>query len=392
MSPLVPSTTVDIFDETISFDPYDTYRSLREAGAAVWQSDDEYWIISRYEDLRAAGRNNEDFISGSGVGHDSSFTQPDTQVLMSDPPTHTRLRGVLMDKLAPNKVRQLRSEIQLKVDAIVEAAVAAGTVDAVPSISQAVPIKVVGDLVGVPEEGRDLLIKGADAVFSRFAPLTPSVEERLPHAGAYLAWIRDIALRGDLLENSWGRALFEAHGRGDLGFDELVASMSGFLVAGLDTTVNSISSMLHIFAQQPEVWTALQQDRSRIPAMFEETLRFEPPVAGFFRRTARNVEIEGSQIQEGSRVFLCYASGNRDDRHYDDPDTFDLTRNPVDHLAMGHGIHTCVGGALARMEAAALLNAMLDRVDSVHAAGEPVRWYNPLVRGFESLPITLIAK
>jgi len=305
---------------------------------------------------------------------------------------HERLRSHLIDKLSPVAMRRLRSTIQQIVDDIIDAVIAQPSFDAVPAIAQAVPMKVVGDLMGLPEEGRTLLLKGADAVFSSFAPLSPAIAERIPHAQAYFAWIDEVAAQGAFTPGSWGDALNDAVVRGLMSREEMTATISALLVAGFDTTVNSIAASLRFFAEEPGLWRALQEDASKLPAVFEETVRLESPVVAFFRRTSCDTEIGGVPIPADARILVVYASGNRDERHYPDPDQFRIERNPVDHLAMGSGIHACAGSALARVEAVSVTSSLLQRIETIELAGEPVRRYNPIVRGLESLPLSVTLK
>lgn len=385
----VPVTDVDIFAEPVSLNPFEAYRQIRDLGQAVWMARDEYWLVTRYDDVKAVLRNHEDFISGQGLAYDEAVNAPvaGEVVLASDPPVHTRLREHLMDKLSPKAMRKIRGEVQAAVDAIVDAAVAKGEFDAVPAIAQAVPVKIVGDLLGLPTEGRHLLLKGSDAVFSSFAPLSPEVLARLPHAHAYFKWIDDVAARHDWPAGSWGESLAAAVDRGELTQKEMAATISALLVAGFDTTVNSIGMSIRFFATEPGLWSALKADPGKLPSIFEETVRMDGPVVAFFRRAARNTEIGGTPVAAGDRVCLVYTSANHDERHYPEPDRFDIDRNPVDHLAMSHGIHACAGSGLARVEAFAVSSALLERVEKFELAGEPVRHYNPVIRGLESLPI-----
>jgi cytochrome P450 len=161
------------------------------------------------------------------------------------------------------------------------------------------------------------------------------------------------------------------------------------MIAGIDTTVNSIGNFLHFLANRPDIWAALKEEPRMIAGAYEEILRLESPVQGFFRTTTRDVEVDGTVIPGDSRVFMCFGSGNRDERHYADPDSFILHRNPTDHLAFGYGTHGCAGQGLARIEVPALVSALLRYTESIRPAGEVVRNFSPVVRSFSSLPVTV---
>ena len=168
-----------------------------------------------------------------------------------------------------------------------------------------------------------------------------------------------------------------------------VRTMSAYMTAGMDTTVNAIGALLSLFAEQPEVWEALKADPKLVAPVFEEILRLESPVSGFFRVTTKEVTIDGTVIPAGGRVMLHWAAANRDPRHYPNPTTFDINRNPLDHLAFGYGTHACAGQGLARMEAITLLEAFIAKVDSFSLTAPAVRGHNPVVRSIDSVPLSV---
>jgi cytochrome P450 len=168
-----------------------------------------------------------------------------------------------------------------------------------------------------------------------------------------------------------------------------VNTFTAYMTAGTDTTVHAISALLRLFAEQPEVWKALRSEPSLAAAVFEEVLRLETPIQGFFRITTRDVSVGGATIPEGARVMLHWGAANRDPDHYPDPAVFDILRNPRDHMAFGYGTHSCVGQGLARMEVMALLLAFIPRVERFELTGDVVRNGNPVVRGLDSVPIAV---
>ncbi|MBW8792397.1 MAG: cytochrome P450, partial [Streptomyces sp.] len=155
------------------------------------------------------------------------------------------------------------------------------------------------------------------------------------------------------------------------------------------TTINAISSALWLFAEHPTAWTALRADRTLLRSAFEEVVRFESPVQTFFRRTTRAVEIDGVTIPPRAQVAILFGSANRDPRKWPEPDTFDIGREPRDHVGFGSGVHACAGQGLARVEGAAILSALLDHVEAIHLAGPPRRHLNNVIRGLGSLPVTV---
>jgi cytochrome P450 len=157
----------------------------------------------------------------------------------------------------------------------------------------------------------------------------------------------------------------------------------------MDTTINSIGSALWLFAEHPEAWAALRADRTLLRSAFEEVVRFESPVQVFFRRTVQAVEIGGITIPSNAQVAMLFGSANRDSRKWPEPDRYDVARAALDHVGFGYGVHACAGQGLARLEAHAVLSALLDRVEAIHLAGPPRRHLNNVIRGLESLPVTV---
>jgi cytochrome P450 len=384
------ASDVDLFSADLLEDPYPVLRELRDLGGAVYMRQHDFYVLTRYADVRAADRDWRTFTSARGTGLDPEINAAQIGgVLASDPPEHDALRAVLAEQVSPRAINKLRGEIDLRAAKLVEAVVPLGTFDGITQLAQRLPVQVVADLIGLPDKGRENLIPGADAAFASFGPITPELQERLPYLVAFLGWIAEVATRDQLTPGSWGAAVLDAVDEGRLPADKAFPLMRAFLVAGMDTTVNGIGSMLKVFAERPDVWEEVRHDPKLARAAFEETLRLESPVQGFFRETTCDVEIDGTTVPAGSRVCLHFGAANRDERHFADPDRFDLHRGALDHLAFGNGVHGCAGQGLARLEARAIVQALTERVATFELAGSPVRHYNPVIRGLQELPIAV---
>lgn len=387
------ASDVDLFSRDLLEDPYPVLRALRDLGGAVYMPQYDFYVLTRYAHVRRADRDWQTFTSARGVGLVPEINASQIGgVLASDGPEHDALRAVLREQVSPRAINKLRDDIERQAVEFVDAVLPLGTFDAVTRLAQRFPVQVVADLIGVPAEGRENLIPGADAAFASFGPLTPELQERLPYLVAFMDWIAEAGTRDRLRPGSWGAAVLDAVDEGRLPAEKAFPLMRAFLVAGMDTTVNGIAVMLRIFAERPDVWEEVRHDPKLAGAAFEETLRLESPVQGIFRETTRDVEIDGTTVPAGSRVLLHFGSANRDERHFADPDRFDLHRGPLDHLAFGHGVHGCAGQGLARLEARATVLALAERVTAFELAGPPVRHYNPVIRGLRELPITVTAR
>ncbi len=390
-SPAAPVSDIDVFSPEVLADPYPAYRSLRDAGPVVQLSAHPAWAITRYADVRAALADWQSFSSASAVALDDMMNANlRGTVLASDPPEHDVLRNVLSQQLAPRALAKLRGEISERADALVAEAVARESFDAVTELCERLPVDVVADLIGLPAEGRGVLLPGADAVFAGFGPMGPGFAERMPTLLGYFEYMQSFDSRDKLVPDSWGAAIWDAVDDGRIAAESAVPLMTAFLSAGMDTTVHGMSAYVRFLAEDPELWAALKADPHLLAGGFEEALRLESPVQGFFRLTTRDVDVDGVLIPADTRVLLSFGSANRDERHYPDPDRFDIRRNPVDHLAFGYATHGCAGQGLARIEAQALIGALLRRVDRIELSGAPVQHENTIARGLEHLPVSVV--
>lgn len=387
----VPTADIDVFSEDVLSEPYDAYRVLRDTGAVVRLTSQPLWVLARYADVRAALADAATFSSAEGVGvSDEMNAMQAGSVLASDDPEHAKLRAVLSEKLAPRALASLRTAIAEQADALVAGVVARGSFDAVSELAARLPVDVVADLIGLPLDGREKLLSGADAMFASFGPLDARLQGRMPEVMAYVEFMASVTSRDKLAPGSWGAAILDAVDDGRLAPESAVALMAAYLIAAMDTTVHSLGNFIRLLAEDPRLWQALKAEPGLIGSAFEENLRLESPVQGFTRLTTRDVEVDGTVIPGRTRVLLSYASANRDERHYADPDHFDIRRNPVDHLAFGYAAHGCAGQGLARMEAHALIGSLLRRVASIELCAQPVRHPHPMIRGLEALPVSVV--
>jgi 4-methoxybenzoate monooxygenase (O-demethylating) len=184
--------------------------------------------------------------------------------------------------------------------------------------------------------------------------------------------------------------VYEAADRGECSAAEAERLVRSFLTAGVDTTVNGISNMIHAFAQHPAEWQRLRTDPSLAKRAFEESLRWGGTVQTFFRTTSRAAEFDGLTIPEGSKVVLFLAAANRDPRHWDRADQFDITRSASGHVGFGFGIHQCLGQMVARMEAEAVLKALVTRVAEIRPTGPVQRRLNNTLHAVSQLPVELV--
>ena len=260
---------------------------------------------------------------------------------------------------------------------------------AVTQLAEVYPLKVFGDAVGVPEEGRENLLPYANMVFNAFGPRNQLFEAAMAKAQAVQPWITASCRREALRPGGIGAQIWEAVDAGKIPEEWAPLLVRSLLSAGLDTTVNGLAAAIYALASHPDQWNLLRQDPSLVKLAFEETVRWESPVQTFFRTTTREVEVSGRRIPAGEKVLLFLGAANRDPRRWTNPDSFDIRRNASGHVGFGMGIHRCVGQTVARFEAEIVLTALARRVDQMELTGQPQRKPNNTLRAWSSLPVTV---
>jgi cytochrome P450 len=395
-TPDVPTFDFDPFSREFFDNPYPAHEAMREAGPVVWIPRYQVWAMARHDEIHGALNDWQTYCSSRGAGL-SDFAKekpwrPPSIILEADPPLHTRTRTVLARILSPGTMKRLRDTFQQEAEKLVEALVSRGRFDAVKDLAEVYPLRVFPDALGIPREGRENLLPYGNMVFNAFGPRNDFFEEAMREADRVREAIMKNCSRESLRADGLAGEIYAAVDKGELTADEAPLLVRSFLSAGVDTTVNGLAAAMDCLARFPDQWQILHDDPSLARNAFEETLRLESPVQTFFRTTTREVDVGGVQIGEGEKVLLFLAAANRDPRRWEDPDRFDIKRRVVGHVALGSGIHGCVGQSIARLEGELILTALAKRADTIEIAGEPKRRYNNTLRGLASLPVEVRAK
>jgi cytochrome P450 len=383
------TSDIDLFTDTALADPYPLYRQLRDLGSACYLSNPGVWFFSRYDQVRMALTDWETFSSGSGPALNPIANQAwSRNVIANDPPVHTKLRKAFTEQLGPRYLKPIIDTIDARADELADRLIAQRSFDAVTDLATDLPVNVIMDLIGWPESERANLFDYAAGSFDAGGPQNARMKKAVPNMAATAEYATAMYDSGQLAPGSFGHSITKMAEEGIITRDDAIGLLMAYAIAALDTTVNAIGNGMWLFATHPDQWHLLREDQSLLPAAFNEIIRIESPVQCFTRVTTRDVHLEeGIVIPKGDRVLQGYAAANRDERHYPDPDRFDIARNPMDQLGFGQGIHACVGQALARLEALAVFRALLARVETIELAGEPVRALNNLTRGMASVPV-----
>lgn len=387
-----PTYRPSIYTTSAILDPYPHYRRLRDLGPVVWLARHRLYALPRYAECKAVLRDDGHYLSGHGVAANPPINRLSRgTTLNSDGAEHDRRRKLVAHRLLPRALRALGDEIDEQARRIVDSAVHRGSVDAVSDLATALPLAVVPDLVGWPRHERDHLLDWAAATFDVLGPANWQAVKAVPRSLHMLHFARRVVHRRNMLPGSMAHELLAAVDEGVLSGDEVAPLLIDYIAPSLDTTISAISSAIALFATHPDQWAQLKADPSLIPNAINEVVRYESPVRAFTRKALHGSMIADVTIPAGARVLVMYASANRDEREWDDPDVFDIRRDAGRHIGFGNGAHACAGQGLARLETTAVFKALIDRVDRIDIVGEPTWAINNVIHRHKSLPVRLIA-
>ncbi|WP_210637469.1 cytochrome P450 [Streptomyces sp. GESEQ-13] len=380
-----PTSDVDLFADDVVLDPYPVFAGLRERGPVVHLPRNDVYALTGYDVVRDALADVESFSSTSIAFNPMANEALTGTSLASDPPVHTQLRATLTENLSPRALRGLKGQIAEKADALVADLVTKGSFEAIDALARAFPLEVVADLIGFTGEVRANMLRWGQAAMEVLGPLNQRTAENFPVAGELYAWCSQVKAE-DLAEGSVGRGIFDAEARGAIPQGTAGHIIHQYLGAGVDTTIAAIGNIVALFARHPDQLALVRQDPALVPAAFNEVLRYWAPVHAWGRRVTKDVTVAGAEIPAGAQVAVLFGAGNRDPRHYENPDAFLVERNPADHLSFGYGPHGCAGQGLARLEAHAVIDALARRVGRL-VTGPEVRVPSNTTRSIDELPV-----
>lgn len=375
-------------------DPYPVYRRLRDEAPVCLDARRTMWAVSRFDDVAAAARDWETFSSSAGAsGNDVDDTyqlfEPAGDLPAADRPLHTRLRGALRLAFSPSALRaRFEPAVRDRVHRLIDGFADAGTADFARDLARPLPARTMFTWFGFPDADHPQLLGWFEAMLQRvpgeraLPPIALDGRDRMREYVSAAAAERRRTPREDLMT-----FLVEANKAGQMSNDELVGSSLLLFMAGITTTSGLISNSLLHLDRFPDQRELIRSDPAIIPAAIEELLRFDAPIQALARNVTRDVELHGTVIPAGARVALLWASANRDERRWPDPDTLDLTRKPERHVSFGEGIHHCLGAPLARLEAKVLFEELFKRVPDYAVSGPIVRIHAHTDRGLERLPV-----
>ena len=389
--------SADFFD-----DPYDTYRWLRDEAPVYHNEKYGFWALSRFADVVSAHRDWKTFSSEHGLTIDQ-LTDPNagvkgTSIIMMDPPEHDRMRKLVSRVFTPRAMAALEPMVRNVISSYLDPLEGAESFDAVADFAAPFPVEVISVMLGVPKADRQQIRHWTDMMLRREEgnpkPSHASIEASLLQIGYFLELIAEKRKHptDDMVTRLTEVEVEEEDGSTHRLTDAEIAGFATLLAAaGSETVTKLVGSGVVLFARNPDEWRKLLDDPEKVPAAVEEVLRYWAPSQYQGRFTHRSAEYEGGTIPEGVPVFLVTGAANRDEREYEDPDNFDIDRELGLRVGLGHGIHACLGAALARLESRVAFDELRERMPaySVDDSGlRRVQMSN--VAGFSNVPVSRV--
>lgn len=410
-----PPSLVDIDlwdkDRFVEGVPHEWFARLRREAPVFWHEGDPdfdgpqgaagpFWAVTGYDDVVTVNRDNETFSSNRGLvfmwdPDQANLEQQRLLMLNMDPPLHTRYRRLINKGFTPRMVSELESTMRKRTREIVDRVAARGECDFVVDVASELPLQVIADLMGVPQEDRHRLFDWSNRMIGADDPEYGITEEISQQASMELyAYASELAAQKRLdpkddLVSVLTQAEVDGEKLTDLELDLFFLLLS---VAGNETTRNLISHGMVALLEHPDQLERLRDHRALLPGAVEEMLRWATPVMHFRRTATRDLELGGQQIAAGDKVVIWYISANRDERVFDHPDTFDIERSPNEHVAFGGGgPHFCLGANLARLEINVMFEEILDRLHDIELSGPVSRLRSNFINGLKHVPLSFTA-
>ncbi|MFF5261696.1 cytochrome P450 [Actinomadura viridis] len=377
-------------------DPYHVWAWLRAHAPAYWHRPSEmpgFWALTRYDDVKSVYRDHETFSSAKGI-----LLRPTAQgvdpgggrtLALTDLPRHRELRSLVDRWFTTRAVRGLENTMRSIVEEVVGGAVRRGECDFVNDIAARLPLYVICRLMGVPSTDRETIFQLTSQAFGAGDANVRS----LAHQEIIRYFIALIEKRRRAPSHDLISAL--VHGRvagRPLDIEDILLNCDNLLVGGTENVRLAAAGGMQAFLSHPDQWRMLAASPDLMASAVEEVLRWTSSATHIMRTATRTIQLHGHTIEEGDRVVLWNPSANRDERIFEHPDRFDITRRPNRHLSLGAGRHFCIGSVLARAEISALFAELHRQVQTIEAAGPAVRLRSIVVNGLEELPVRLHAR
>lgn len=372
--PLIDPRPLDILDGNFYVDdPHPRYEWLRANSPVHWDDINELWVVTRYDDIVAIESNKSVFInSGQEAGGYRPNMAADPAIIGLDDPLHTARRNLVSRRFTPRGVTRWEDHIVATVDELIDAAVGRDDVEVISELAAPLPARMIGLLLGFPAEMWPKLKHWSETTIALGGGPRYMSEEGIGAAMEFAGASAELyeakkACPADDVMSRWIDVEEERNGEvggAPFGLDEIISDCLLLLDGGAETTRTVIARTILELADRPDQW-ALLKGGADMAVATEEFIRWVTPVHNFCRSAVSDIEVGGQTIRAGQQVLLCYASANRDDAHFSEPNRFDVERTPNHHVSFGFGTHFCLGAALARLEISTFFSHLVDKVERI---------------------------
>ena len=388
----------DPFDFVIDDDPYPVWKRMREEAPLYYNEKHDFYALSRYDDVSRELPNWATYRSGRGTTMDvikSGLQVPPGVILFEDPPLHDLHRRLLSRVFTPRRMEAIEPLTRHFCERALDPLIGSGRFDFIAHLGALIPMRTIGYLLGIPEEGQELIRANTDHAIGlkdegSYVVADDAFEQAYQLFSDYIDW------RAEHPSDDLMTALLTAEFDDESGVtrrltrDEVLRYTQVLAGAGHETTGRLIGWLAKVLADHPDQRRDLVADRSLIPSAIDETLRFEPTGPHIARYVARDVEYYGTTIPEGSAILLLVGAANRDERRFARAGEFDVHRTDGQHLTFGYGLHFCLGASLARLEGRVALDELLNRWPEWEVdLGEARLSATSTVRGWDSMPMVV---
>jgi cytochrome P450 len=393
-TPTAPvSLPADPFSEEVLLDPYPFFEQLREAGPVAHLHAYDIYAVGRHEEAAIVASDYERFHSRAGMAM-ADIRRPDawrtpSPISEVDPPEHTIIRRAMNRILSPAVLRSWKAAFAQEADTLIAAVVARDEFDGVGDLVERFVATVFPSVLGVTIPPEAFLLVGA-MNFNQMGPNNERTKRSVEAASPYLEQYEASFQRGGAVRGGFAEKIFEAEDAGDIPAGIAAPLVRSFIRGGVDTTIAGLGLTFNQLARNPDQYALVHSDPSRAMAAFEEGIRHESPAQVVFRTVAEDMDFQGVRLQGDRKIAYFMGAANRDPRRFDKPDEYRILRMSAGtHLALGRGVHICIGQQIARLEADCLIGAFARRVKRFELAGEPVYRPTNALRTLETLPLRI---
>lgn len=385
-----PVYDVDFYSDAFIADPLPHYRAMRALGPLVWLPHQSAYAAVQHRAVIDILRTPDLFQSGHGLSlNDDVNKRLVGSTLNTDGDRHKKQRAITAKPIMPTPLKDLEPFIQRAAADLAELLCAQERFDAVRDFAQILPLTIVTELVGLPAHGKAKMLEWAAATFNLFDGFNQRSQDSFAELIDLRNFLDEYGQPEHLAADGLARRIFDEAPKSGFSADDAAQLMRDYINPSLDTTISAAGFLAYYFATCPDQWDAIREDADLIDNAIEEIVRLSTPIRSLSRRVARDTDYADVDLRAGDRIMVVYASANRDESVFANPDAFDVRRKTHKHVGFGHGKHMCMGLHLARLELKHLVREMRARVKSWHLDGASEVAMNNTIRAFGRLPVTL---